>query len=147
MIDTKQLIDEAVNILREDLTYTLWDEYGIKVPDSENYVDMAVDSLVDEVWFEGNHLYQLDELGDISRTSFASWCEGFEVKDYFDAGSNPNDNVEYYDYYYDYEDCGMIENVRRALSTMIRVQPMRIIREGLEEKFGIDVLNNDTIIE
>lgn len=143
MIDTKQLISEAVNILREDLTYTLWDEYGIKVLDSENYVDMAVDSLVDEVWFEGHHLYQLDELGDISSTSFASWCEGFEVKDYFDAGSNPNDNVEYYDY----EDCDMMENVRRALSTTIRDQPMRIIREGLEEKFGIDVLNNDTIIE
>lgn len=143
MIDTKQLIDEAVNILREDLTYTLWDEYGIKVLDSENYVDMAVDSLVDEVWFEGNHLYQLDELGDISRTSFSEWCEGFEVKDYLDAGSNPNDNVEYYDY----EDCDMMENVRRALSTTIRDQPMRIIREGLEEKFGIDVLNNDTIIE
>ena len=143
MIDTKQLIDEAVNILREDLTYTLWDEYGIKVLDSENYVDMAVDSLVDEVWFEGHHLYQLDELGDISSTSFADWCEGFEVKDYFDAGSNPNDNVEYYDY----EDCDMMENVRRALSTTIRDQPMRIIREGLEEKFGIDVLNNDTIIE
>lgn len=143
MIDTKQLISEAVNILREDLTYTLWDEYGIKVLDSENYVDMAVDSLVDEVWFEGNHLYQLDELGDISHTSFADWCEGFEVKDYLDAGSNPNDNVEYYDY----EDCDMMENVRRALSTTIRDQPMRIIREGLEEKFGIDVLNNDTIIE
>lgn len=143
MIDTKQLIDEAVNILREDLTYTLWDEYGIKVLDSENYVDMAVDSLVDEVWFEGNHLYQLDELGDISRTSFSEWCEGFEVKDYLDAGSNPNDNVEYYDY----EDCDMMENVRRALSTTIRDQPMRIIREGLEEKFGIDVLNNNTIIE
>lgn len=75
MIDTKQLIDEAVNILREDLTYTLWDEYGIKVPDSENYVDMAVDSLVDEVWFEGNHLYQLDELGDISSTCFADWFD------------------------------------------------------------------------
>lgn len=143
MIDTKQLIDEAVNILREDLTYTLWDEYGIKVLDSENYVDMAIDSLVYEVWFEGHHLYQLDELGDISSTSFASWCEGFEVKDYFDAGSNPNENVEYYDY----EDCDMMENVRRALSTTIRDQPMRIIREGLEEKFGIDVLNNDTIIE
>ena len=143
MIDTKQLISEAVNILREDLTYTLWDEYGIKVLDSENYVDMAVDSLVDEVWFEGHHLYQLDELGDISSTSFASWCEGFEVKDYFDAGSDPNENVEYYDY----EDCDMMENVRRALSTTIRDQPMRIIREGLEEKFGIDVLNNDTIIE
>lgn len=140
MIDTKQLIDEAVNILREDLTYTLWDEYGIKVLDSENYVDMAVDSLVDEVWFEGNHLYQLDELGDISRTSFSEWCEGFEVKDYLDASSNPNNNVEYYDY----EDCDMMENVRRALSTTIRDQPMRIIREGLEEKFGIDVLNNDT---
>ena len=40
-----------------------------------------------------------------------------------------------------------MENVRRALSTTIRDQPMRIIREGLEEKFGIDVLNNDTIIE
>ena len=65
MIDTKQLVDEAVNILREDLNYTLWDEYGIKVLDSENYVDMAVDSLVDEVWVEGNHLYQLDELVDI----------------------------------------------------------------------------------
>ena len=143
MVNTKTLIEEAVHILREDLTYTLWDEYGIKVLDSENYVDMAVDSLVDEVWFEGNHLYQLDELGDISSTSFASWCEGFEVKDYFDAGSDPNENVEYYDY----EDCDMMENVRRALSTTIRDQPMRIIREGLEEKFGIDVLNNDTIIE
>lgn len=65
MVDTKQLIEEAVNILREDLTYTLWDDYGIKVLDSENYVDMAVDSLVDEVWVEGNHLYQLDELVDI----------------------------------------------------------------------------------
>lgn len=143
MVNTKTLIEEAVHILREDLTYTLWDEYGIKVLDSENYVDMAVDSLVDEVWFEGHHLYQLDELGDISSTSFASWCEGFEVKDYFDAGSDPNENVEYYDY----EDCDMMENVRRALSTTIRDQPMRIIREGLEEKFGIDVLNNDTIIE
>lgn len=143
MVNTKTLIEEAVHILREDLTYTLWDEYGIKVLDSENYVDMAVDSLVDEVWFEGHHLYQLDELGDISSTSFASWCEGFEVKDYFDAGSDPNENVEYYYY----EDCDMMENVRRALSTTIRDQPMRIIREGLEEKFGIDVLNNDTIIE
>ena len=58
MVNTKTLIEEAVHILREDLTYTLWDEYGIKVLDSENYVDMAVDSLVDEVWFEGHHLYQ-----------------------------------------------------------------------------------------
>ena len=143
MIDTKQLIEEAVNILREDLTYTLWDEYGIKVLDSENYVDMAVDSLVDEVWVEGNKLYQLDELGDISSTCFSDWCDGFEVKDYFDAGSNPNENVEQYDY----EDCDMMENVRRALSTTIRDQPMRIIREGLEEKFDIDVLNCDIVIE
>lgn len=41
----------------------------------------------------------------------------------------------------------MMENVRRALSTTIRDQPMRIIREGLEEKFDIDVLNCDIVIE
>ena len=99
--------------------------------------------ILEALSLQGGVVHQLDELGDISSTSFASWCEGFEVKDYFDAGSDPNENVEYYDY----EDCDMMENVRRALSTTIRDQPMRIIREGLEEKFGIDVLNNDTIIE
>lgn len=136
------IIEEAVNILRDNLVSSLWMEYGIKVENPEEYVENAVDSLLEEVWFEGNKFYQLDELGDISRTDFASWVETFDLEDYLAAGTVDNENVEVFDY----EDVGPKENLRRAYSSTVREQPMRIIREGIEEKFGVDVLNEDTEI-
>lgn len=136
------IIEQAVNILREDLVSSLWMDYGIKVEDPEAYVEYAIDSLLEEVWFEGKNFYQLDELGDISSTDFASWVETFDLEDYFAAGTVDNENVEVFDY----EDVGPKENLRRAYSSTVREQPMRIIREGIEEKFGVDVLNEDTEI-
>ena len=131
------IIEEAVNILRDNLVSSLWLEYGIKVENPEEYVEYAVDSLLEEVWFEGNNFYQLDELGDISRTDFASWVETFDLEDYLAAGTVDNENVEVFDY----EGEGPKENLRRAYSSTVRERPMRIIREGIEEKFGVDILN------
>lgn len=136
------IIEEAVNILRDNLVSSLWLEYGIKVENPEEYVEYAVDSLLEEVWFEGNNFYQLDELGDISRTDFASWVETFDLEDYLAAGTVDNENVEVFDY----EGEGPQENLRRAYSSTVREQPMRIIREGIEEKFGVDILNENTEI-
>lgn len=136
------IIEEAVNILRDNLVSSLWLEYGIKMENPEEYVEYAVDSLLEEVWFEGNNFYQLDELGDISRTDFASWVETFDLEDYLAAGTVGGENVEVYDY----EGEGPQENLRRAYSSTVREQPMRIIREGIEEKFGVDILNEDTEI-
>ena len=136
------IIEEAVNILRDNLVSSLWMDYGIKVEDPEAYVEYAVDSLLEEVWFEGKNFYQLDELGDISRTDFASWVETFDLEDYLAAGTVGGENVEVYDY----EGEGPQENLRRAYSSTVRDQPMRIIREGIEEKFGVDILNEDTEI-
>lgn len=136
------IIEEAVNILRDNLVSSLWLEYGIKVENPEEYVEYAVDSLLEEVWFEGNNFYQLDELGDISRTDFASWVETFDLEDYLAAGTVGGENVEVYDY----EGEGPQENLRRAYSSTVRDQPMRIIREGIEEKFGVDILNENTEI-
>lgn len=136
------IIEEAVNILRDNLVSSLWLEYGIKMENPEEYVEYAVDSLLEEVWFEGNNFYQLDELGDISRTDFASWVETFDLEDYLAAGTVGGENVEVYDY----EGEGPQENLRRAYSSTVRDQPMRIIREGIEEKFGVDILNEDTEI-
>jgi len=136
------IIEEAVNILRDNLVSSLWLEYGIKVENPEEYVEYAVDSLLEEVWFEGNNFYQLDELGDISRTDFASWVETFDLEDYLAAGTVDNENVEVFDY----EGEGPKENLRRAYSSTVREQPMRIIREGIEEKFGVDILNENTEI-
>ena len=136
------IIEEAVNILRNNLVSSLWLEYGIKVENPEEYVEYAVDSLLEEVWFEGNNFYQLDELGDISRTDFASWVETFDLEDYLAAGTVGGENVEVYDY----EGEGPQENLRRAYSSTVRDQPMRIIREGIEEKFGVDILNENTEI-
>ena len=136
------IIEEAVNILRDNLVSSLWLEYGIKVENPEEYVEYAVDSLLEEVWFEGNNFYQLDELGDISRTDFASWVETFDLEDYLAAGTVDNENVEVFDY----EGEGPKENLRRAYSSTVRERPMRIIREGIEEKFGVDILNENTEI-
>lgn len=136
------IIEEAVNILRDNLVSSLWLEYGIKMENPEEYVEYAVDSLLEEVWFEGNNFYQLDELGDISRTDFASWVETFDLEDYLAAGTVGGENVEVYDY----EGEGPQENLRRAYSSTVRDQPMRIIREGIEEKFGVDILNENTEI-
>lgn len=136
------IIEEAVNILRDNLVSSLWLEYGIKMENPEEYVEYAVDSLLEEVWFEGNNFYQLDELGDISRTDFASWVETFDLEDYLAAGTVGGENVEVFDY----EGEGPQENLRRAYSSTVREQPMRIIREGIEEKFGVDILNEDTEI-
>lgn len=136
------IIEEAVNILRDNLVSSLWLEYGIKMENPEEYVEYAVDSLLEEVWFEGNNFYQLDELGDISRTDFASWVETFDLEDYLAAGTVGGENVEVFDY----EGEGPQENLRRAYSSTVRDQPMRIIREGIEEKFGVDILNENTEI-
>lgn len=136
------IIEEAVNILRDNLVSSLWLEYGIKMENPEEYVEYAVDSLLEEVWFEGNKFYQLDELGDISRTDFASWVETFDLEDYLAAGTVGGENVEVYDY----EGEGPQENLRRAYSSTVRDQPMRIIREHIEEKFDVDVLNENTEI-
>lgn len=136
------IIEQAVNILREDLVSSLWMDYGIKVEDPEAYVEYAIDSLLEEVWFKGNKFYQLDELGDISSTDFSSWVETFDLEDYLAAGTVGGENVEVFDY----EGEGTQENLRRAYSSTVRDQPMRIIREGIEEKFGVDVLNENTEI-
>lgn len=136
------IIEEAVDILRDNLVSSLWLEYGIKMENPEEYVENAVDSLLEEVWFEGNNFYQLDELGDISRTDFASWVETFDLEDYLAAGTVGGENVEVFDY----EGEGPQENLRRAYSSTVRDQPMRIIREGIEEKFGVDILNENTEI-
>lgn len=136
------IIEEAVNILRDNLVSSLWMEYGIKVENPEEYVENAIDSLLEEVWFEGNKFCQLDELGDISSTNFASWVDSFELEDYIEAGTVGNENVEVHNY----EVVDPQENLRRAYSSIVRNHPVRRIRSSLESRFGIDILNEDAEI-
>lgn len=137
------IVGESINaLLRQDLTYLLWLEYGIKVKDPKEYTMHAIDSLLGEVWVKGNKFCQLDELGDISSTNFASWVDSFELEDYIEAGTVGNENVEVHNY----EGVDPQENLRRAYSSIVRNHPVRRIRSSLESRFGIDILNEDAEI-
>ena len=137
------LIAEANQILDDKLTFVLRQDYGLVMPEEDDYVSLAKESLADPVWFAGNKLYQIDQLGDISSTEFASYVEQWDVEDYYAAGSSPNENVEIFEY--DGESAH--ENYRRALSTAAREMPFRVLREELEERYGVDVANSDAVIE
>lgn len=137
------LIAEANQILDDKLTFVLRQDYGLVVPNESDYVSLAKESLAEEVWFDGNKLYQIDQLGDISSTDFASYVEQWDVPDYYAAGSSPNENVEVFEY--DGESAH--ENYRRALSSTARDMPFRVLREEFEERYGVDVANSDLVIE
>lgn len=137
------LIAEANQILDDKLTFVLRQDYGLVVPNESDYVSLAKESLAEEVWFDGNKLYQIDQLGDISSTDFASYVEQWDVPDYYAAGSSPNENVEVFEY--DGESAH--ENYRRALSIAAREMPFRVLREEFEERYGVDVANSDLVIE
>lgn len=136
--DSITLVEEAQNILDEQLIDTLYNDYGIKMPNPEEYLEYAKEGVA-EVWYPGSELWFLDSLSDIASTNFAEYVEEFSVPDYYAAGSSPNENVEIYEHKGETAE----ENFRRAISSVARSLPQNLIREAFLGMYGVDPLDTD----
>jgi len=134
-----EIIEESIDVLRGDLEFSLWKDYGIKLEDPQEYTERAIDSLLRQVWCKGNSFSQLDELGDVTVTDFASWVDCFDMEDYIAAGTVENKNVKIYRY----EGENLQESIHRAYSHIARNHPMHVICENSKEMFDLDLLDKD----
>lgn len=135
---SKDVVAEGQKILRESLTFTLWQEMTVKMPDPDEYVDLACESL-EQVWAPGQKLYQLDGLGDISSTEFASYCNEFSLSDFFKTDSS-SEYLEIFDW--NEEGISPEEKLRRGFVMAAKEQPGRLLRLEFEKRFGVDPLND-----
>ena len=134
-----EIIEESIDVLRGDLEFSLWKDYGIKLEDPQEYTERAIDSLLEEVWCKGNSFSQLDELGDVTVTDFASWVDCFDMEYYIAAGTVENKNVKIYRY----EGESLQESIHRAYSHIVRNHPMHVICENAKEMFDLDLLDKN----
>lgn len=134
-----EIISESIDVLRGNLEFSLWKDYGIKLKDPQEYTERAIDSLLRQVWYKGNSFSQLDELGDVTVTDFASWVDCFDMEYYIAAGTVENKNVKIYRY----EGENLQESIHRAYSHIVRNHPMHVICENAKEMFDLDLLDKD----
>ena len=135
---SKEVVAEGQKILREKLIDSLWEDFSVRMPDPEMYVQFACEDL-EQVWAPGKKLYQLDELGDISSTEFASVCDEYALSDFMKTDSS-TEYLEIFDW-----NEGSIspeERLRRGFVMAAKDQPERLLREEFEKRFGVDPLND-----
>lgn len=135
---SKEVVDEGRKILEEKLIFSLWEDMCVRMPDPDYYLDLACECLGD-VWAPGKKLYQLDELGDISSTEFASVCDEYALSDFMKTDSS-TEYLEIFDW-----NEGSIspeERLRRGFVMAAKDQPERLLRDEFEKRFGVDPLND-----
>ncbi len=135
---SKEVVAEGQKILREKLIDSLWEDMSVRMPDPEMYVQFACEDL-EQVWASGQKLFQLDELGNIASTEFATFCDEYDLSDFMKMGSS-TEYLEIFDW--DAEDISPEERLRRGFVMAAKDQPERLLREEFEKRFGVDPLND-----
>lgn len=135
---SKEVVAEGQKILREKLIDSLWGDFSVRMPDPELYVQFACEDL-EQVWASGQKLFQLDELGNIASTEFATFCDEYDLSDFMKTGSS----TEYLEIF-DWEEGSISpeERLRRGFVMAAKDQPGRLLREEFEKRFGVDPFND-----